>query len=70
MNGRKLWKLREPINGYFDENRYAVIQPGDIVEETSIIIDGKIRVHWSGSKEGMGFVMVDQKKLESCADPV
>lgn len=63
-------KLREAIACYFDKDRSGVIPAGEIVEPTSTIIDGKIRVHWSGSKEGMGFVMVGKNKLELCADRV
>jgi len=69
MDQAKL-KLREAISCYFDKDRSGIIPAGEIVEPTSIIIGGRIRVHWSGSNEGMGFVMVDQKELESYADPL
>lgn len=62
-------KLREDIRGYFDKDRFALIPAGDTVEATSIEIEGQIRVHWGGSKEGMGFVMVDKDELESSSDP-
>jgi hypothetical protein len=58
-------KLLKSIVCYYDKDRSGVIPAGEILEVTSIIIDGKVRVHWSGCKEGMGFVMVDQKELES-----
>jgi len=69
MDQKKL-KLRKAIRGYLDKDRSRLIPEGEIVEPTSIIIDGRIRVHWSGSKEGLGFLMVDQNELESWADPI
>ena len=63
-------KLREAIPYDLDRGRSGVIPAGEIVEPTSIILGGKIRVHWSGSTEGLGFVMVDQEKLESCSDRI
>lgn len=62
-------KLHKSVRGYFDKDRFALIPAGDTVEVTTVVIDGRIRVHWSGSTEGMGFVMVDQNELESCSDP-
>jgi hypothetical protein len=63
-------KVRERIRCDFDKDRFTFIPPGDIVELTEIVIGGKRRVHWSGCKEGMGFVMVDDSELESGSDPL
>jgi hypothetical protein len=69
MDQRQL-RLRKSIACYFPQGRSGFIPANEIVELTSIVIDGKVRVHWSGSKEGMGFVMVDGNELESCAEPI
>ena len=69
MDQRHL-KVRKGIACYFPQGRSGFIPANEIVELTSIVIDGKVRVHWSGSKEGMGFVMVDGNELKSCADPI
>jgi len=63
-------KLHEAVECYVDKDRSGLIPAGEIVEPTSIAVGDKVRVHWGGSREGMGFVMVNQSKLESSADPV
>ena len=62
-------KILQSIRCDLDRDRFTFFPPGAIVELTDRVVDGKRRVQWSGSKEGMGFVMVDDDELHSRSEP-
>jgi len=55
--------LKKSVKAWLDQSRSRIIPAGERIELTGLSENGRTRVYWSGSNEGLGGVMIDEIEL-------